>query len=89
MLFRTLISGAVAITVYCHHQTIINHVSPQLDMMTEQTPDEYICEYESSSCCVVRVWELTVGDGGSVAVSQGVRTVVSTMTRSVQNWDPW
>lgn len=29
-------------------------------MMTEQTPDEYICEYESSSCCVVRVWELNV-----------------------------
>lgn len=26
---------------------------PQLDMMTEQTPDEFICEYEYKSCCVV------------------------------------
>lgn len=38
----------------------MNRVSPQLDMMTEQTPDEFICEYEYSSCCVVRVWEHTV-----------------------------
>lgn len=52
--------SVVMLLFYYHYPLFINHVSPQLDMMSEQTPDEFICEYESSACCVVRVWDLTV-----------------------------
>lgn len=70
----------------------MHRVSLQLDMMSEQTPDEFICEYESGSWCGVLCCESVgrhCGDSGSVAVLQGVRTVASTTTRSVQSWDHW
>ncbi len=31
--------------------------------MAEQTPDEFICKYESGSCCTGRVWDWAVMTG--------------------------
>lgn len=57
--------------------------------MAELPPDELICKYESS-CYRVCVcdWAGTYNVCYNVC-TQGVKTVTSTMTLSVLNWDHW
>lgn len=61
--------------------------------MAEQTPDELICKYESSCYCAVSVYDSVCVwrscDDSCDVYAQGVRTVASTMTLSVLNWDHW